>query len=1003
MKTKKIISLVVVLTLVLSFFTIGNVQAAEDEFAILKTLGINTDFSDDTTPITRYQLAEIAVELTKISLDPEGEPTFPDVPQKHKFFPLINAVTKEGLMGALADGSFSPMANASAMDGGRILLAELGYTAFAKQAGWTDAQYNSKVQTLGLTRGVQSAEGLTYYDIGKMMINMLTTKIMEIVSIDAEGIQFRESDRTYIEAKYGYVLRTGVLQANGDASIAGVTPVTSKQAVIDGKIYKTNGYDYSDYVGYNVKYILTSAYADAQLVHVEKYRTSQELVLEAEDIVGYNNLTYQYTDENGATEVVSFPSSARVIINGQNMGTPNNAYFKPDHGKVTLIDTNGDEVYDVVNINTMVYFKVGGTGATTISDLFTSSTIDVKDIQSYIYLGGKTVDIMAIPTGSYVEVAAGSVTYNTVENNVIMAPDIANSDVITINVVDTTTVKGKITTKRGNAVGIDGVIYEFNEYYYDLINSGYVNAVAIGSTATLVLNEKGQVIDIVDIVSPYADSKVEKKYGYMSGISEARGGTGQAVIKIIDFTTLKESGYVTDLDCKVNGKKFKYQDATRINSNSNTNFFTPDGYFKHQLVRYVLDDDGEISQLYLAVDRANEKLINHILPVNEKDATPSTTLGYYSTTDNPDYDPAYLGYDKNNFTLDKEGFLYSRSEIDGLYQVATDTLRVQVYVDMVPGTVKSNGKLPDSAAPGCYDTFPTLQDTRYWKVELPGKAFDKNDSFYINAFYNGEYLQLYDVSEAYVPSVLIEYYADSPKGGSDPITANGFSSGYYNNDLKYGVVIDVKDIFDDVSQEEKRQITVQRPSTMGVETKILLPSGKLKESSLQYKRQPGYTFENDLNFSGSQQTAINWTDIEKGDIIECNFNSIGEVSGFRVIVDHEFIEDIESLVYGKLWGEYWNNDASYTHVNLGYVVKTYGVDGALVNIGGPNGPVSGLKYVGKLNPVPGGNASIVGSGVILHLKSGLCEPATLEDLKVGDSVIYRKVSAATCEIFILRP
>ena len=276
MKTKKILSLVVVLTLVLSFFAMGTVQAAEDEFAILRTLGINTDFSDDTTPITRYQLAEIALELTGIAPDADGEPAYPDVPVKHKLFPVINAVTKNGLMGGLMDGSFGADTYASIMDGGRVLLSELGYTSFAVQAGWTDAQYSSKVQSLGLTSGVDSSKGLTYNAIGRMMVNMLTTKVMEIVAVTSDGIQYAESDKTYAESKYGYVIKTGIFQANGSASIAGYSAVRMNEAVLDGAIYKTNALDYTRFVGYPVKVILTSE-IDGEIIHVENTQAMKNL------------------------------------------------------------------------------------------------------------------------------------------------------------------------------------------------------------------------------------------------------------------------------------------------------------------------------------------------------------------------------------------------------------------------------------------------------------------------------------------------------------------------------------------------------------------------------------------------------------------------------------------------------------------------------------------------------------------------------------------------------
>ncbi len=1000
MKIKKLLSLLVALALVCSFMTMTTVQAAEDEFAILRTLGINTDFSDDTTPITRYQLAEIAMELTGLSPEEDGQPTYPDIPVKHKYFPMINAVTVNGLMGALADGSFSPDAPASAMDGGRVLLSELGYTAFAVQAGWTDAQYNSKVQSLGLMSGVDASEGLTARGIGKMMVNMLTKKVMEIVAVDAEGVKFRESNLTYIESKYGYVIKTGVLQANGYASASGCATVTTKQAVIDGVLYKTDGRDFTNYVGYNVRFILTSEYEDGRIIHMEKYRGSDELVIDADDILSYSSNTYTYVDETGSSETVSFSSAARIVLNGENVNPVNDSYFTPDVGKVTLVDTDADYTYDLVNITSKVYIKISGTTANAVSDGLTGSSIDLRDKETYIYKNGMATDHMSLSQDGYAEFSTGAIKYTTVQGNVIMQPDVVNSEVLVINEIDTTRVTGLISKKRVDAIGIEGTVYEMNDYYYDLVKSGYVDPLVLGSTATLVLNNKNQIIDVVDVVSEYANSEVPKKYGYMTGIGKARGETEQAVVKIIDLETMTVVTYETDKECRYNGKKFEYSKHVPYNSSNTTNtcFYLPDGEFKHQLIRYALNEEGKISEIYLAVDRAHKYVTKHILPASYKDIVPETTVDYYLGTSpafvsNSDYDTYYNGYDNNNFTLDGNGYLSARSSIDGLYQITGATIQLRIPVDK-----------------GDYSTFANVQDPKYWQVEISSPKSVSADTLLNQSMTEQSkwsYLALYDCSEKFVPAVAIKYVKLTPVTGNEAVAGTEFSENRYSESRRYYYVTDVNVVFDEATFGEKVEVTGVAGVNGGtLTTKKFIPAKEILESTVKYTRiLTGYNYLEHLKTPDNyqQKSSKNWNEIKVGDIIEVLLNTAGEVGGFRIVVDGDIIKDYDNLVPGFVSGERIDDEMGYHRVNLGYCVKSFGADGAIINILGPNGGVDGLKKVTSLNYTPGGNNSIKGAAMIIHTKSKTVEAATLEDIKVGDWVMYRRNTGTVVEVFIIRP
>ena len=288
---------------------------------------------------------------------------------------------------------------------------------------------------------------------------------------------------------------------------------------------------------------------------------------------------------------------------------------------------------------------------------------------------------------------------------------------------------------------------------------------------------------------------------------------------------------------------------------------------------------------------------------------------------------------------------------------------------------------------------------------------------------NWGYVALYDSSEEYTPSVAIKYRKTAAASADAYIPGVDFGDGYFRNDSRYHYVTGVDWIYDEAEGEEKLQITAVKATQDSIETVTLLPAGKITESSRIARRDPTiYDFEldeatyvmdnygtirdvnpNDYLLNGSELPTRRWDEIEVGDMLECRFDTMGYVSGFRIMVENEIIEDLDNIVYGRVTSNYWYDEVAIISVNLGYVLQSYGVNGFLMNIGGPNGPSYGLRKIGQLNPVPGGSNSIKGAAMIIHTKSKTCESATLSDVKVGDTVLVRRNTDVPVELFILRP
>ena len=676
-------------------------------------------------------------------------------------------------------------------------------------------------------------------------------------------------------------------------------------------------------------------------------------VIEAEDIVNYSHYSLTYVDAEEKQDVVNFSSSTRVIINGQNMTTYDARYFTPDHGKITFTDTDGDEVFDVVSIDTYVYYKIGGASMDKLSDQWSLDVINVADYEKvYSYNDGIGAELMSFEQGAYAEIAAGAVTYATVSGNEIMKPDFANSEIMTINVIPTTTVSGTITGKRADTLMIEGVGYELNAYYKDLVASGYVKSVAIGSTIDAVVNEKGQIIDILNIITDYTEISESLTYGYMVSMkTDRKSGNDGAVVRLVDFYNLEELNLKTSADCRINGKKFKFSEVEAVDpTTTSASIFWPDGSFKDQLIKYSLNRDGEINNIYLFKDNANQFLMTGY-------------IGFSSTLRNPDYDPAYLGYNTSEFTIDRAGndMVADNLYLENLYSVKQNhTIQLKIPAD------------------------PTI--LTQWTVKLNARNSSGSTETFFKPFYsstNRNNFEVYDVSEDYSIGVLIE----RGSGGS----GLGMESGSFSDETRSIVVSAVEDIYDEISGEERRQVT-------GYQT---TPSGIKKVSYIAVRNDLTSTIHYNNHIAGGTYPGMLWTDIEPGDIIRIRKNSAGEVGGFGLFIDKDYFSDLDNIDYGLATS--CPSHKNYCTYYFGYVTAVYGeVEGAMMNIEGPTGGFSGLFKVGQPKPKAGGNQQ-PGAGMIWDLSAKTATFATCADLKVGDVIIVHKGGGDILEFFAIRP
>lgn len=646
---KKLLIILISASILANLFVPAALAAEEDEFAMLKLIGTTLDLSNPEKTITRAELAKYAVELSKIPVKASAEPMFSDVPKKHWAYGIISTAVENGLMSGANGERFAPDSAATVMDGGRALLYLLGYS-FGIEAGWTNYDYINCVRETGLTSGIKDGE-LTYRAFAKMIVRMLELPIVRVGSISGKGV-FYDTDKemTYLRHNYKMIIKKGRVESVGDTSLIGFDAVSDNRIKIDGIIYIVNGIKCAQYLGDTVKFAMRDTNDDpAEILCIWSLNKSDDVIIDAEDIVSYKNRIMEYCDgESGRKKIIEAGLNCQVILNGHRVKEYNENDFKPLAGHVRFSDCDGDGEYDIVFITSILYYWVNSFSEDrAISDKLTGERILLDNAQLTCSRENKPASPSEIKSGSILAVLPDTLIYS---NGFILPGDVRY---VEAEILKDIRAEGKITSIDSDGCEIGGTYYEYSAYFKKLMENKYISAPGVNFAGTFYLNEKKEIIAASS--SSYAGFGSERaiNYGYLLGISRDKGLSDVPIFKLIDEKA-QAVVYKGADKFYLNEVKSEYSDLIR-----DARIFSG-GEAVKQLITYKLNSEGNIKQMYTARDYTSARIKN-------ADGT---------ETDNPYYNlRGYYGYDEENFSLNfKSAAARYRASLNHQYTPDENTL-----------------------------------------------------------------------------------------------------------------------------------------------------------------------------------------------------------------------------------------------------------------------------------------------------------------------------------------
>lgn len=384
---KRILSMLLMLTMVFSLIVVPNSAVAatyydtvdtDCELAVdvLDALGIMGGYTDGSflpyNTITKAEMASIAVKFAGIDGYSEEAPDdmelFNDMYDYEGWAAGVIAMAKTvGIARSDADGNFNPDMSATYEDAVQMIVSALGYGHQAQERGDELKDYVYVGQRLGITKKLDTAMGqnITRADVAKLVYAALTVDLMMPVSYSVDGtmvkyeaVEGKNALNTYFDVQEV----NGIITENEYAAIDGDTTVEEEQVLINNEIFNVGYTDIASYLGYYATvYALDgedSADNRTVIAYSVKSVKNNTITIDGENIddVVYSSAdgyVFEYwanKETDKKVKEAKTSSTPMVLYNGKAVLDVTTALLSPENGHVVLIDNNGDDKYDIIDI-----------------------------------------------------------------------------------------------------------------------------------------------------------------------------------------------------------------------------------------------------------------------------------------------------------------------------------------------------------------------------------------------------------------------------------------------------------------------------------------------------------------------------------------------------------------------------------------------------------------------------------------------------------------------------
>lgn len=585
MKMKKLICTVLTAALLISTLSMGfGVSGAETgsllsegREGLLRYLNItlNGDVIAYDKQITRGEMAHILARVANLPAFTGEGSYFYDVPLTYLYAKDILALVDEGILHGDGDGNYRPNDPISDAEINKVFVSILGYKNLENME-----TYQKVAQISGITEGTNGDGIVTYAEALRMAHNTLHSGMFDEIIYGDDPVGKVREDFLALERYHGLVCKEGIMDGvSGSTLTHAEDAITAGQISVDGKLYLYNDESLLGHavIYYVKKDTIEDARPEISYMYSDEMKTTT-FTIDAKDIVGRNGSDEFVYMEKNKERKVKLVGAPDVIYNGVAHPKCTDSELKPGTGSVTLIDYDGDRVYDVITISAYEYIVVESVNPDKqmIYGKYPEKIIGSEEQNCILQLkyGAANAYLGVIEGG---DVVAIQTSQNTIGTRKIKVDILAAGTV------------GTVESMNGKHITIGGKVYERN--------SGTVIDVEpkLGETVTVYTHRD----NCAAIIHAENDTY---QWGYLTDITD-RGTVFTSKISVrVANRDRTMSEYDLAKKITLDGNRIATTDfdaiATMLEAGANESYRNgAEGLRYAQMIRFKLDNSGVITEI----------------------------------------------------------------------------------------------------------------------------------------------------------------------------------------------------------------------------------------------------------------------------------------------------------------------------------------------------------------------------------------------------------------------
>lgn len=575
----------------------------EEAAEILGALGIMVgdagtgSFRPDDS-ILRSEMAKVAVYtigLEDVANSSNAPTKYPDVVPNHWANGAINVASQQGMVIGDDVGTFRPDDPVLFQEAVTIMVRALGYEPRANTIGGYPSGYMVIASENQMLKGITAvgSEPATRGDIAQLVFNSLTVNLMEQTGFGS-NVSYEVVDKTLlfdrlnVEKAYGQITGTSETTLNGGSTTAEDRIMINDKTFIEGDTLARQ------LLGYNVVYYARiDATSDEKTLIVVRPQSSKNnsLTINATDIVSVTgeaeqNKTVTYwgnADTDSTTKTAAIVASPVYILNGKYSDSVTLDMLKPASGNLILLDTDMNNVYDIVFVNHFTNIVVETVSEATgrITDKYNNGSLlldpDNTNIKYTIIRNGEEIE-----------------TTDLKEWDVISYTMSADKELIKAY-VSTESILGTVTQISENGFKIDNSATTYKKA------ANYPNEIKLQDKGRFYLDMEGNVA-AVDATATTTGTAIRGTYGYL-----VNAGTRGTIEDTLQFKLFTSNGETVVLDgvAKIRVNDTYGQTPTQVLAT-----LGKDGVVTPQLITYETNASGNITGIDLAANAPEGNPVN---------------------------------------------------------------------------------------------------------------------------------------------------------------------------------------------------------------------------------------------------------------------------------------------------------------------------------------------------------------------------------------------------------